>query len=136
MAIQDAPDGTQWVQVISVVIDKPVPEESATEHVIDTYDKKSTNSAVYQTIVSRTVPGGRIGILDSIELSCDNYDVAQFRITVKGVKILDGDKLPESFTKDFPSLHLAPGESWKVEVKSDGATTIAAYCDVSYKEVG
>lgn len=131
-----APDHILLTQVAVVVENVPIVPESATEYILDTFGKVSTNSATLQTLFSRTVPSDRIGILDSIELSTDNYDVAQFEIIVKGVTIMDSEKLPESFTKDFPRVQLIAGESTTVKVKSDGATTINAYCDVSYKEVG
>ena len=111
----------------------PVPE---TEYAIDTYNKVSTSSSSLQTLFSRTVPTNRMGVLSSIELSCDNYAVAEFEIIVKGVTIIASEKLPESFTKDFPELHLAAGETMSVKVRSDGATTVTAWVDVSYKEVG
>jgi hypothetical protein len=124
------------VQVAVTVENVPIIPDSATEYTLDTYGSVSTALAALQTMFSRTVPAGRVGILDSIELSCDNYDVAEFEIVVKGVTILNSEKLPESFTKEFPSLHLVAGEAVTIKVKSDGATTINAWCDVSYKEVG
>ena len=131
-----APDHILLTQVAVVVENVPIVPESATEYILDTYGKVSTSSTTLQTLFSRTVPADRIGILDSIELSTDNYDVAQFEIIVKDVTIMDSEKLPESFTKDFPRVQLIAGESITVKVKSNGTTTINAYCDVSYKEVG
>lgn len=131
-----APDFIARYQVVVTVENVPIVPEAATEYIIDTYGSVSTSSASLQTLFSRTVPSGRVGILNSIELSTDNYDVAQFEIIVKGVTIVDSEKLPESFTKEFPSLHLKAAESISIKVKSDGSTTINAWCDVSYKEVG
>lgn len=130
-----APDGVLMVQVAVTIENVPVVEKAATEHALDTYGSVSTSSASLQTLFSRTVPSGRVGILNAIELSCDNYAVAAWEIIVKGVTILDSEKLPESFTKEFPSLHLAATESISVKVKSDGAAAINAYCDISYKEI-
>ena len=110
--------------------------EAAVEYVLNTYNIYSGNSNSDQTLFSRTIPNGKVGILDSIELDTDNYDIAQFTIIVKDVTILNGEKIPTSFTKEFPSLHLEAKKSISVKVRSDGATTIKAWCDLSYKEVG
>ena len=131
-----SPPWVRQIQVTVVVDDLPVPEQPSTEYALDTYGSYSGSSATLQTLFSRTVPAARIGVLDAIELSTDNYDVATFEIVVKGVTIIDSEKLPESFTKEFPSLHLAEAESITVKVKSDGSTTINAWADISYKEVG
>jgi hypothetical protein len=131
-----APDGVLMIQVAVTVENVPIIANPATEYALDTFGIVSTSSSTLQTLFSRTVPAGRVGILNSIELSCDNYDVAIFEIVVKGVTVLDSEKLPESFTKDFPSLHLAATESITVKVKSNGSTMINVWCDVSYKEVG
>lgn len=131
-----SPPWVRQVQVTVIVENEPVPEQSSTEYALDTYGYVSTSSATLQTLFSRTVPSGRVGILDEIEMSCDDYDTAQWEIIVKGVTVLDSETIPESFTKSFPSLHLAAAESLTVKVKSDGTATIKAWCDVSYKEVG
>lgn len=131
-----APDHILLTQVVVVVENVPIVPEAATEYIIDTYGSYSGSSSSLQTLFSRAVPAGRIGILESIELSTDNYAVATFEIIVKGVTIMDSEKLPESFTKEFPTLKLSAAQEITVKVKSDGATTINAWCDVSYKEVG
>lgn len=130
------PDWVRMVQVVVTVENVPVVAEEATEYVIDTYGSYSGSSSTYEDLFNRTVPSDRKGILDKIELSCDNYAVALFKIVVKGVAIMSDERLPESFTKEFPGLQLKAGQQTLVQVKSDGATTIAAYCDVSYKEIG
>lgn len=109
---------------------------AASEFALDTFGSYSGFSAVLQDLFNRTVPASRTGLLNSIELSCDNYAVAIWYIKVKGVVILDNEKLPSSFTKEFPGLHLLAGEQVLVQVKSDGATTINTYADANYKEIG
>lgn len=131
-----APDHVLLVQVAVTVDNVPVVPDQSSDYVIDTYGAVSTSSATLQSLFSRTVPSGKIGILDSIELSTDEYAIASFEVVVKGVTILDSEKIPESFTKEFPSLHLEAGDSITVKVKSDGSTTIDAWCDISYKEIG
>lgn len=128
-----------WVrqsQIVVTVENVPVPEEEATETVIDTFGSYSGSSSTYQDLFNRTIPADRKGILDEIELSCDNYAVAQFKIVVKSVTIVEDQVIPESWTKKFPSLQLKAAQQVLVQVKSDGSTTINAYCDVSYKEIG
>ena len=131
-----SPAWVRQVQVTVIVDNAPVPEQPSTEFALDTYGYVSTSSSTLQTLFSRTVPSAKIGVLDEIELSCDNYDVASWEIIVKGVTILDSETIPESFTKAFPSLHLEADESITVKVKSNGSATIKAWSDVSYKEVG
>lgn len=128
-----------WVRQVQVVVNVenvPIVPEPASEYALDTYGTYSGSSSTLQDLFNRTVPSDRIGVLESIEFSTDNYDVATWYVEVKGVVILNNEKLPESFTKEFPTLHLAATEQVLVQVKSDGATTINAYADVSYKEVG
>ena len=131
-----APDHILLMQHIITIENVPIVVEEASEYILDTYTIYSGSSDEYQDLFNRTVPASRKGILDEIELSCDDYDTAIFRIVVKEVTIVDGEKIPESWTKKFPSLQLKAGQQILVQVKSDGATTINAYCDVSYKEVG
>ena len=131
--------GPPWVrqmEVVVVVENEPVPEQPATEYAIATYGVKSTSSDSYQSVKGVTCTADRIGVLRAVEISCDNYAVAQFKLVVKGVTIFEDKKLPESFTKEFPDLKLSEGQSAELFVKSDGSLTINAYCDFSYKEVG
>lgn len=131
-----APDHILLTQVAITVDNVPIVPEEATESVIDTYKTYSGSSDEYQDLFNRRVPEKRKGILDEIELSCDDYDTAIFRIVVKEVVIVNGEKIPESWTKKYPGLQLKAGQQILVQVKSDGETPINAYCDVSYKEVG
>jgi len=131
-----APDGVLMIQAVVTVENVPIAVEEATEYVIDTYGTYSGSSDSYQDLFNRTVPADRKGILGTVELSCSNYSVATWRIVVKGVTIMEDEKLPESFSKEWPNLQLKAGQQVLVQVKSDGATSINAYCDVSYKEVG
>ena len=131
-----APDYILLMQHVITVENVPVVVEEASEYVIDTYNIYGGNSSSYQDLFNRIVPSACKGILDEIELSCDNYSVAVFKIVVKGVTVVNGEKIPESWTKKYPGLQLKAGQQILVQVKSDGTTTINAYCDVSYKEVG
>lgn len=123
-----APD---FVSKTIIVVTKGEPSD---EFAIATYGSVSTSSSSYQTVKSLTVTADRVGVLGAVEISCDNYAVAQFKLEVAGVTIFEDKKLPESFTKEFPDLRVAAGEDIALSVKSDGSTTINAYCDFNYKE--
>ena len=131
---KDAPDGTLVMQVaVTIGSDNKVPIASE-EHPIDGYGKYSGLASTLQTLKSWTVTAEREGELRDIELSCSNYAVAQFKITVAGTVTMDTNYLPESFTAAFPLLKLAAGDIVLVQVKSDGSTTINAYCWINGKE--
>lgn len=130
------PDWVRMIQTVVTVENVPIVPEPATEYPIDSYGRLSTSSSSYQTLKEWTVTTDRVGILRSVELSCDNYAVAQFEIVVAGTTVMEDKYLPASFTKEWPDLHLSAGQAVTVSVKSDGATTIVAYCDINAKEVG
>ena len=124
------------IQVAVTVENVPIVPRAAKNYPIATYTYISTSSSSYQTIKELEVTTGRLGILRAVEISCDNYAVAQFKLVVAGVTVFEDKKLPESFTKEFPDLEMSAGQKATLSVKSDGATTINAYCDFNYKEVG
>lgn len=130
------PDWVRMVQVVVTVENKPIVPEPATEFAIDSYGYQSTSSSSYQTLKEWTITANRVGILRSVELDTDNYAVAQFKLVVAGITVLIDRKIPASFTKEFPDLHIKAGDKVTLSVKSDGATTVAAYCDLNAKEVG
>ena len=130
-----APDGVLMTQVAVTVDNVPVVPDPATEYPAATYGSVPTSSSSYQTVAEITVTAGRVGILRAVEISCDNYAVAQFKLVVAGVTIFKDEKLPESFTKEWPDLQLAAAQVATLSVKSDGSTTINAYGDYDYKEV-
>lgn len=135
MAI-DTPDFVTRVQVAVTVENVPIVPEATTEYPIDSYGTYSGSSATYQTLKEWTVAASRVGILRAVELETSDYGVAQFKIVVAGTTVLENKKIPTSFTKEWPDLHLSAGQKVTVSVKSDGSTTIDAYCDISAKEVG
>ncbi|GAI08489.1 unnamed protein product, partial [marine sediment metagenome] len=77
-----APDHILLTQVVVVVENVPIVPESATEHVIDTYGTYSGSHDTLHNLFNRTVPPKRVGVLETIELSTDNYDVATWYIKV------------------------------------------------------
>jgi len=132
----DAPDWVIWQQTIEVVESTPTPPAPAAEHAIDSYGEVSTSSADYQTVKTWTVTAARIGVLRAVEMACDNYDVAEWKLVVGTVTVFEDETLPDSFTKGFPDLRLAAATVLTLSVKSDGSTTINAYADLDAKEVG
>jgi len=132
----DCPDGPQPIVTIEIVEGTPTVPTPATEVPIASYGSVSTSSATYQTVKSWTVTSGKMGILRAVEMACDNYSVAVWRLTVAGTTVFEDITLPESFTKGFPDLKLAETMQVLLEVKSNGTTTISAYCDLDAKEIG
>lgn len=130
-----AKDGTLIIQVAVTVGDDAKVPLASEEHPIDGYGKYSGSDSTLQELKSWTVTALREGILEEIELSVDNYAVAQFKITVAGVVVMTENLIPESFTASFPGQKLAAGSEVLVEIKSDGSTTITAYCWITAKEV-
>lgn len=130
-----APDGTLIIQVAVTVGDKGKVPLTSEQYPIDGYGKYTGSAATLQTLKSWTITTDRVGKLHGIELSCDNYAVAQFKITVAGVTVMDTNLLPESFTAEFPPLDIEAEAEVLIQVKSDGSTSIVAYCWIDGKEV-
>ena len=131
--------GPPWVrqmEVVVVVENEPVPEQPGTEYAIDSFGYYKGSAGTYQELKKWTITTDRIGVLRSVELDTDHYDVAQFRITVKGTTVLEDRKIPTPFSKEWPDIKLSEAQEVLVEVKSDGSTTIKAWCDLNGKEVG
>lgn len=131
-----APDGVLMIQVAVTVENVPVVPTAARDFPRATFGSVSTSSASYQTVKTITVTTGRVGILRAIEMACDDYATAQWKLVIGGVTIFEDILLPESFTKEFPDIQLVAAAAVTLSVKSDGSTVIAAYGDFAYKEVG
>ena len=130
--------GPPWVTTVLVAVtveNIPVIPAAATEYPIASFGTLNTASSDYQTVRKWTVTAGRIGILQSVEMACNNYEVAQFELIVKGVTVFVNKTMPESFTKEWPELHLAAGESVELLTKSNGSDLINVWCDFNGKEV-
>ena len=132
----DIPDGPQPQIIVEVVGTTPITPEPETEHPIDPLGSVATSGSSYQAVHGYTVTTGRMGILRAIELSCTNYDVAQWKLVIGDTTLFEDKKLPESFTLGFPDLRLTGAIAVTVYVKSDGTTSITAYCAIDGKEVG
>lgn len=131
-----APD---WVNIVQVAINVngvPVAPASDTDYLVPAFGAKSTSANTYQVVKSITVNSGKVGILRAVEIACNNYGVALWQLVINGVTIFADVLLPESFTQEWPDIQLPAGAVIELSVKSDGTTTISAYGDFAYKEVG
>lgn len=118
MALTDAPDGTLWVQNISVVVDTPTPPEPANEVAAGANGLYYGHATTYQTVASWTVSAGKVGELSQIITSVLNPDNIYLQITI-GTKVYTVDILsvgPYFFY--FGPLKLAAGAVVKVEAKA------------------
>jgi len=124
-----APD---WVRKIEVTINLGQP---TSERAIDGFGSVTTSSSSYQTIKSWTVATGYVGVLVGVEMICDNFSIAQWKLEVDSVAVLEDDILQGEFTIPFPELKLAAGSVVTLSVKSDGSTEIMADGNIDAKEV-
>lgn len=132
----DYPDGAQLVQVAVTVANEVVLPTPSAERAVAGYGSISTSSASYQTVTSWTVAVGKVGVLCEVEMACDNYPVAVWKLVVGSVTVYDGVTLQSYINKRFPDLRLAAGELVTISVKSNGSTTVTAYADIDCKEQG
>jgi len=136
MAIQDAPDGTLWVQLVEVVVDIPVPPSSAHETAITRLDRRSTSSTTYGTVVEWTVTAAKIGILQHVELWADDNAKTRWKLTIAGVVQFTDIELGTTLSLEWPDVRLAAGAQVLLEAKSSDGSGINADGDITGKEVG
>ena len=136
MGIQDAPDGTVWTEIISVVLDTPLPPSPAHEKAITKLARLSTSSTDYQTVVSWTVTVKKIGVLRFVEMESDDYEKTRFKLTIAGVEQFTDVQIEESLALEWPDIRLLAGKEVKLEAKSSDGTAINVDGDILGKEVG
>lgn len=136
MAIQDAPDGTVWTQVINVVVDTPVPPAPAHENAAGGVGNYSGHSDEYQKVVEWTVFPGKIGDLKEILIITDDYDLTQIKITIDDDEWCEHWSPTSAMPIIFEDLKLVAGTLVKVWAKSDGATDIDVDAIIVAKEIG
>jgi len=136
MAIQDAPDGTLWTQIVDVVVDIPVPPSPAHETAITRLHRLSTALMVYGQVVEWTVSAETIGILRFVEFESDDYEKTRFKLTIDGVEQFSDIEIGGSLTLEWPDVKLAAGAQVKLEAKSSDGTAINVDGDILGKEVG
>lgn len=136
MAIQDAPDGTVWTEIISVVLDTPVPPSPAHETAITRLARLTTDSMSYGTVVSWTVTADTIGVLHQVEMMSNNYAKTRFQLTIAGVQQFTGIQLAISLTLSYPDVKLAAGDVVLLEAASSDTTEVKVDGDITGKEIG
>ena len=136
MAIQDAPDGTLWVQYIEIVSDTPIPPSPAHETAITQLDRLTTALLTYQTVVSWTVTADTIGILRHVEMESDDYEHTRFQLTIAGVVQFTDQQIEASLSLEWPDVRLAAGDVVLLEAASSDTTEVNVDGDILGKEVG
>ena len=136
MAIQDAPDGTLWMQVVSVVLDTPIAPSPAHEEAITRLARASPDSKTYVTVVSWTVAAEMIGILRFVEMESDNYEKTMFQLTIAGEEQFTDVQIEESLALEWPDVRLAAGDVVLLEARSTDTTEVNVDGDILGKEIG
>ena len=136
MAIQDAPDGTLWTQIVDVVVNTPVPGAPAHEKAITKLARKSSSNTDYVTVVEWQVGENKIGILRFVEFMSDNYEKTRFRLTINGVVQFTDLELGASLTLEWPDVKLAAGAVVLLQARSTDTTEVNVDGDILGKEVG
>lgn len=136
MAIQDAPDGTVWTQVIEVISDTPTPPSPAHETAITRLARASPATTTYVTVVSWTVDEDAIGILRFVEMESDDYEHTRFRLTIAGVLQFNDVQIEASLTLEWPDVKLAAEAVVLLEARSTDTTEVHVDGDILGKEVG
>jgi len=136
MAIQDAPDGTLWTQIVDVVVDIPVPGVPAHETAITKLARASPASTTYVTVVSWTVTADTMGILRFVEMESDDYEHTRFKLTIAGELQFTDIQIESSLTLEWPDVKLAAGDVVLLEARSSDTTEVNVDGDILGKEVG
>lgn len=136
MAIQDAPDGTLWVQYVSVVLEVPTPPEPAHEYPAGAVGRYSGKAATYQQVAKWTVTAGRVGELKEVSMVTDDYANTTWKLVVGATTVFTNVKIQAPLTIPFFDLRLAAGAAVTLSCHSDGVTDIVADGSIVAKEIG
>lgn len=136
MPIQDAPDGTQWVQVISVVLETPTPPSPAHEYPAGDVSRYSGNAADYQEVAKWTVTEDRVGELKEVSMITDDYENTVWKLVIGTVTVFTDVVIQSALSLPFFDLRLAALVEVTLSCHSDGATAIVADGSIVGKEIG
>jgi len=136
MALQDAPDGTLWTQIVEVVVGVPVPGAAAHETPITRLARASPDSTTYVEVVSWTVTADTMGILRFVEMESDDYEHTRFKLTIAGVEQFTDVQIEESLALEWPDVRLAAGDVVLLEARSTDTTEVNVDGDILGKEIG
>jgi len=136
MAIQDAPDGTQWVQVISVVLETPIPPAPATEVAAGGIGHYAGNDVVYQVVKSWTVTADKLGELKEISFTGTVLAKTHWKVVIGALTFVTDLLIGAPLTIPFFDLKLAAGVEVTVYCKSTDGSDINADASIVAKEIG
>jgi len=136
MAIQDAPDGTQWVQVISVVVATPTPPEPAHEAAAGDVDRYSGSAATYQEVAKWTVTADKVGELKEVSMVTDDFTNTVWMLVVGATTVFYDVVIQAPLTLPFFDLKLAALTEVTLFCHSDGSTAIVADGSIVGREIG
>jgi hypothetical protein len=136
VAIKDAPDGTLWVQQVSVVVAYPTPSEPAMETPVAEVGRYPGSDTVsYHELASWTVAAGKLGELMELSLTSDALDDTYFKIEIGTLTISDL-KIGAPLTIPFNALKLAEAVTIRLSAKSSAGAAIVADGSITGKEIG
>lgn len=140
---RDHPDGTTKTIVVNLTtetptgVSNPAPIPTPTTQTDNSIvDLVTTSSATKQTVVTRTVSSSKIGRLEDIEIDCNNWTAARFSVSIGGVYLFEDKQFQNPLSLYFYGRRFAPATVVKIEVLSDGATSITAWGAIIMGEEG
>jgi len=134
--MKDAPDGTLWVQNVTVVVDWPTPPIPANELAAGDVGRYAGTDTDYQEVASWTVAAAKVGELKEITFLSDNYAKTSLKVTVGAVIFAEDWIVQGAIPLVFEDLKLAAGAIVKVEAKSTDGTSITVDAVIVAKEIG
>jgi len=136
MAIKDAPDGTLWVQQVSVVVAYPTPSEPALETPVAEVGRYSGSDTIsYHELASWTVSANKVGELKELSITSDTLDGTYFKIEVGSLTVTNL-KIGAPLTMPFKDLRLAAAVTIRLSAKSSAGAAIVADGSITGKEIG
>lgn len=136
MPIQDAPDGTLWVQHVSVIVEAPVPPEPAHQYPAGDVDRYSGSATTYQEVAKWTVTADRTGELKEVSMISDQAAKTLWKLVIGATTIFTDVTIQSPLTLPFFDLKLAAATAVTLSCKSSDGTAIVADGSIVGKEIG
>jgi len=136
MAITDAPDGTLWVQQVSVVVEAPGPAAPANEVPAGDVGRYSGSATAYQELAKWTVTAEKLGELKEVSMVTDDYENTTWKLVIGATTVFSDLVIQAPLTLPFFDLRLAAATAVILSCHSDGATNIVADGSIVGKEIG
>lgn len=134
--MKDAPDGSVWVQNVSVVLNEPTPSQPASERAAGGVGRYTGTATTYQTVVSWTVAADKLGELKEITILSSDCARTVLQVTIGDVTFATAWVVQAAMPLIFDDLKLAAGKVVKVECKSTDGTSITVDAVITAKEIG